>query len=79
MYYIPDPIELMEAREERLAWEWDEAQKSTPKGLYRCPYCSRTFAYEPIAVDARPDSPVMCFECLPEDTKRAYTAVFGNP
>ena len=75
MSYIPDPIELMEARVDRLAWEWDQAKKDVPEGWYRCPYCSRIFDYEPIAIDGRPDSPEMCFECLPEDVQRAYGKV----
>lgn len=78
MCYIPDPIELMEAREDRLAWEWDQAQKNVSEGSHCCPYCSRIFSYEPIAVDARPDSPVMCFECLPVDIQSAYKKAFGK-
>lgn len=69
---IPDPVELMEAREERLAYEWDIAQQDVPEGHFRCPYCSNLFDYEPIQVDARPDSPVMCRECLPDSVKAAY-------
>jgi len=75
--HIPDPLELTEAREERLAWEWEEAQKDVPEGSYRCPYCKQIFSYEPIAVDGRPDSPVMCFGCLPQDVQQAYRKVFG--
>lgn len=71
---IPDPIELMEGRIERLAHEWDAAQKDVPPGHFRCPYCSNTFAYEPIQVSAAPDSPVMCYDCLPADLKQAYDA-----
>lgn len=70
--HIPDPVELMEAREERLAWEWDQAQKGVPEGSYKCPNCGNIFSYEPIQVCSRPDSPVSCFECLPEDAKKYY-------
>lgn len=74
MCYIPDPIELMEAREEQLAYEWDRAQKNVPEGSFCCPYCSRVFEYEPIQVDARPDSAFCCYDCLPADVKKAYDA-----
>ena len=74
---IPDPLELMEAREERLAEGWDTAQRGVPVGSFRCPYCSRVFSYEPIQVDARPVSPFMCHDCLPDDTRAAYDKVFG--
>ena len=77
--YIPDPVELMDAREEDLAHEWDIAQRDVPDGSFRCPYCSRVFAYEPIAVDGRPDAPVMCYDCLPVDVQKAYNRVFGGP
>jgi len=69
---IPDHVELMEARQESLAWEWNQSQVGVPNGQYRCPYCSCLFSYEPIAVSAAPDSPVMCYECLPTDVKQAY-------
>ena len=75
---IPDPIELMEARQERLMFEWDRAQRGVPDGSFRCPYCSRTFEYEPIEVSAAPDSPVSCYECLPDDVKAKYDLVFGE-
>lgn len=63
MCYIPDPIELMESRQEDLMYEWDKAQKDVPKGSYRCPYCKKIFDYEPIQFNARPDSPVGCADC----------------
>ncbi len=70
MAEIPDPIELMEARAERRADEWDAAQRSAPPGFYRCPSCKQLFDYEPIQLSGSPDSPVVCFDCLPEDMKR---------
>jgi len=69
---IPDPIELMESRIEDLAFEWNQAQQDVPSGLHRCPYCSKDFSYEPIALSSRPDSPVVCYECLPDDLKKSY-------
>ena len=74
----PDPLELMEGREDRLAYEWEEAQQGVPEGSFRCPYCSQVFDYEPIHVDARPDSAAMCYDCLPDDLKKVYDAVFGD-
>ena len=70
MTEIPDPIELMEARAERRANEWYSAQQSAPPGFYRCPYCKQLFDYEPIQLNETPDSPIMCFDCLPEDMKK---------
>lgn len=70
---IPDPVELMEAREERLAGEWDVAQRNVPEGHFRCPYCSNIFEYEPIQVGASPDSPVMCYGCLPAGMKKGVS------
>lgn len=70
--YIPDPIERMEARIDDLAFEWDVTQKGVPAGSFRCPYCKNIFDYEPIQATSSPDSPAMCYDCLPEDTKRAY-------
>ncbi len=71
---IPDPIELMEMRQERLAFEWEEAQAGVPEGKHRCPYCRQIFDYEPIATSSRPDSPVCCYDCLSPDAKEAYDA-----
>lgn len=67
---IPDPIEVMNHNIESLSWQWDVAQLDD--GNNWCPYCGNAFTYEPISVDASPDSPVMCYDCLPDDTKRAY-------
>ena len=69
---IPDPVELMESRQERLAYEWNVAQRGVPEGQFRCAWCNRVFDYEPIQVSAAPDSPAMCYECLPDDAKKAY-------
>lgn len=75
---IPDPIERMEAQQEHLMNEWNRAQKNVPESLYRCPYCSRLFAYEPIALDSHPASPVMCYHCLPDEVKRRYDKFNGR-
>ena len=70
--YIPDPIELMESRQEDLMWEWEEKQKRVPEGSFRCPYCLNIFSYEPIQCGGSPDSPFTCYDCLPNDLKEAY-------
>lgn len=70
--YIPDPCELMEMRQERLMHDWDAAQKDVPPGSFRCPECRKISTGEPIAIDGRPDAPVVCYECLPESVKAAY-------
>ena len=71
---IPDPVELMEAQQERLAHEWDDAQKGVPDGSFRCPYCGQVREGQPIAVDSGPASAECCFECLPDDAKAAFEA-----
>ncbi len=69
---LPDPVELLEARQDRLASEWEEAQEGVPEGSFRCPYCRQVFDYEPIQASGAPDSPMMCFECLPEHVKSMF-------
>lgn len=75
---IPDPIELMESRQDKLIHDWDKAQRGVPDGSYRCPYCQQIFNYEPIQMTSAPDSPAMCYGCLPPDLKRAYDEFFGK-
>lgn len=70
--YIPDPIELMEDRMDRLIHQWEAAQEGVPPGSFRCPYCSQVYEGEPISLNGNPDSPVMCYNCLPDDVKAAY-------
>lgn len=69
---IPDPIELMTARQEELIDQWNEAQWDVPQGQFRCPYCRALFDYDPIAISDAPDTAVMCYNCLPDDLKKAY-------
>lgn len=69
---IPDPIEIMEARQEELMHNWIIAQKNVPEGSFRCPYCNKINSYEPIQSGASPDSPIMCYDCLPDDLKIMY-------
>ena len=74
--YIPDPYELMEMRMDRLIEAWDRAQKGVPAGSFRCPYCEQIFVGEPISANGNPDSPAMCYNCLPNDVKLAYDQFF---
>lgn len=76
--YIPDPIELMEMRADELAFKWDELQKDVPKGRFRCPFCKETFDYDPIQSGPSPDSSSCCYNCLDEDSQKAYDEVFGK-
>ena len=52
---LPDPIELMEAREDRLAYEWDEAQKvfwpEMRGAVFVRSYCNDPAAAWPIIVE----------------------------
>ena len=65
--YIPDPIEIMEDQQERLARQWDDAHRDVPEGSFRCPYCSLLFGYEPYQLNASPVSPFVCFSCLQKE------------
>ncbi len=76
--YIPDPIEIMDARIDDLAFEWELMQKNVPKGCFKCPFCLKIFDYDPIQVSYNPDSPVSCYECLPEHVKKAYDKFCGE-
>lgn len=75
---VPDPIERMEARQDELTYNWEVAQKNVPQGSFRCPYCGNIHSYEPIQSGPSPDSPVMCYDCLPDDIKEAYDQFFGS-
>ncbi|MGI9306304.1 MAG: hypothetical protein ACR2P5_03265 [Gammaproteobacteria bacterium] len=70
--YIPDPVELMEARQEQLMDEWEAAQQDVPENSFRCPYCGNVSKGELISLSADPSAPVMCYDCLPDDTKAAF-------
>jgi len=73
--FLPDPIEMMENRIDAMCDE----QLGAPDGSFICPTCKQTFEYEPIALNARPDSPISCFDCLPEDIKKAYRKFEASP
>lgn len=49
---IPDPLELIESRIDRLASEYEEG---------KCMNCGKIVAYE--LVCAAPDGPAMCYDC----------------
>ncbi len=70
MTYLPDPTERLESRVDDLASEWAKVQGGVPEGSHRCPYCSKIFNYEPVAASSRPDSPVMCYDCLSKSAKK---------
>ena len=52
--YIPDPLELMEARIDRLADEYVEGV---------CMNCGKEFNYEPYCMSPLGDGPAVCAEC----------------
>ena len=59
--YIPDPIEMMENNIEHMIDEWDGES---------CMACGKKVEYALVSLNARPDSPAVCYECLsPEDQK----------
>jgi len=70
--YIPDPIERMESRIDRLAFEWNELQRDVPAGSFRCPDCKQIRSGEPIQASPHPDSSATCYECLSPGDKQAY-------
>lgn len=73
---IPDPIELMEERMEQLAIEWAHAQEGVGPDQFRCPQCRQIREGEPIQVNERPDSPFVCYDCLPVETRKKYDALY---
>ena len=58
--YIPDPIELMEARNERM---WDLYIDE-----YTCMACGKKVDYDLMCMGPMGDGPAVCYECsgLPE-------------
>lgn len=59
--YIPDPIELMERRIERLEDEFIDE--------YTCMQCKKKVDYDLICLSPTGDGPALCAECagMPED------------
>ena len=43
-----------------------------------CPFCKETFDYDPIQSGPSPDSSSCCYNCLDEDSQKAYDEVFGK-
>lgn len=66
MIYVPDPIEIMESNIERLMHE------QSLLGDNVCPWCKKKADHELIQVSSYPDSPVSCYDCLDEETKKRY-------
>ena len=71
MTYIPDPVEQMESRIDDAC----ETQRGVPSGHFRCMECEEVFYGEPFPLTARPDSPLVCFRCLPEGSKAEWRAI----
>ena len=46
--------------------------------MYQCDGCGKEFDYEPITPSFDPYAPGFCYECLDEDTKKAYDKFFGD-
>lgn len=76
--YIPDPLEILESQIDDRIWEFEMLQKDVPKGSFRCPECKQIKEGEPIEISSHPASPVCCYDCLPDDKKKAYDSVFGE-
>ena len=59
---LPDPIERMEMRIDDLIFD---QCLGVPDGCIRCFDCKQVVSIDEIeSVDARPDSPAICFQCL---------------
>ena len=56
MTYIPDPLELLEARQERWMDEFIDE--------FTCMECGNRYDYEMICVDPLGCGPCICDECL---------------
>ena len=56
---LPDPLELMVSKIDRLADEFVD--------LNTCMQCGRTFDYEMYCVSPTGDGPAVCIECLGYD------------
>ncbi len=65
---IPDPIDLVESRIERMVDE----QAAALDGCFICPGCKKVFECEPIATSAAPDAAISCYECLGPELQDAY-------
>jgi len=74
MTYIPDPIEMMDDRIERMV------EDIRADGSWRCCSCRKWYHdCEPIPAEARPDAPMVCYDCLsPKDQKAWDEAMEGK-
>jgi hypothetical protein len=54
--YIPDPLEILESREDRMIDEFVDE--------YTCMECGKRFDYEMTCVDPLGCGPIVCDECL---------------
>jgi len=70
MTYIPDPIEIMESRIDKMSDSYNEGH---------CMDCGKNVGEDNL-IQATPDpcSPAVCFDCLPEDFQKAYNKFFNN-
>lgn len=68
--YIPDPLELLEARAERNLAELENE--------YTCQNCKKEVDYELICPSPFGEGPFLCFECLSPTTQEAYMNFFNH-
>lgn len=60
--HLPDPIEQLEARQERQA---ERAEYDDATGTMLCSDCENRFPVSELSpIDARPDAPFVCECCL---------------
>ena len=52
--YLLDSVEIMNARIDDLAFEFDKAQRNVPFGSFRCPCCMEVRSGEPIQAGSHP-------------------------
>ncbi len=64
--YIPDPIELMDARIDRAIDRVEEVGEGC------CMACGKKVDYELIQATADPASWAVCYDCLDPETQKAY-------
>lgn len=66
MIYIPDPLEILEARAERMMDRFVDE--------YTCMECGNRYDYEMTCVDPHGYGPIVCNECLGFDPMEAINA-----
>ena len=45
---------------------------------YKCPDCGNECQYSLIPVSPHPDSDFICYDCLPDEVKKAYDRFYGH-